>query len=248
MLGKRRSTDGAPRRQRAVLATAIAVAALVAHVLVASGTAGATPSAAATQSATAAVANDPGAIEAEFVGLINNLRASRGLPTLEVDPELTSASRTWAANMERNGGIFHATDLSVGVTADWAKLGENVGEGNEVGPLFDAFVASPSHLKNLVDPAFTRVGVGVVVSPSGRIFTTHRFMALRPAPAPAPAPAPTTSAAPTTAPATTAAPTTTTAAPVTTTSTTAAPTPVTAAARPVGKLGPLHRLAALVSV
>lgn len=243
MLGKRRSTDGAPRRQRAVLATAIAVAALVAHVLVASGTAGATPSAAATQSATAAVANDPGAIEAEFVGLINNLRASRGLPTLEVDPELTSASRTWAANMERNGGIFHATDLSVGVTADWAKLGENVGEGNEIGPLFDAFVASPSHLKNLVDPSFTRVGVGVVVSPAGRIFTTHRFMALRPAPAPAPPPPPAEVAL---APPPTQAPTTSTTS--TTASTTVPPTTVAIQERPVGKLGPLQDLAALIAL
>lgn len=240
MLGTRRSTPGAARRRHAALCAVVAVLALVMSQLLATS-AGAVPAAGTT---TSARANDPGAIEAEFVRLINDLRAARGLGTLSIDAELTAASRSWAGSMERAGGISHAKDLSVGVSADWGKLGENVGEGNEVGPLFDAFVASPSHLKNLVDPAFTRVGVGVVVAPSGRIFTTHRFMGLRPAPAPAPPPPPQPEpqpspppAPPSSVPPTTAAPTTTTAAPV----------PVTAATRPVGRLGPLHRLAALVA-
>jgi hypothetical protein len=68
--------------------------------------------------------------------------------------------------------------------------------GPDVDGLFQAFVNSPHHYENLVDPAFTRVGVGVAVA-NGMIFTAHEFMALRttapparPAPAPAPAAAP----------------------------------------------------------
>jgi hypothetical protein len=221
------------RRRPAVAATAtlVAVALLVVGALW-SPSAGAVP--------------DPGAAEAEFVARINQLRASKGLGALSVDGELTTLSRQWASTMAGHGRIFHASQLSAGVTSNWQKLGENVGVGGDVATLFQAFVDSPSHYDNLIDPAYTRVGVGVVVS-GDRIFTTHRFMGLAPAPPPPPPPPPPTTAAPTTVPPTTVPPTTappTTAPPTTAppvTSTTVAPTD------PAGeKLGPLERIAELV--
>jgi hypothetical protein len=121
-------------------------------------------------------------IEAQFVAKINELRQSRGLNPLQVDGELTDQARAWAETMRQAGHIYHASDLSVGITSDWQKLGENVGVGGEVAALFDAFVASPKHFENLVDPAYTYVGVGVVWDGS-RMYTTHRFMAVFP-PAP----------------------------------------------------------------
>jgi hypothetical protein len=199
---------------------------------------GSAPAHAVPSAATAASMASPGALEADFVGRINALRASRGLGALTVDPQLTSLARSWAQTMAGQGRIFHASSLSAGVTANWSKLGENVGTGGEIGSLFQAFVDSPSHYANLVDPKFTHVGVGVVVS-GNVMFTTHRFMALGPPPAPAPpptaAPAP---APPPSAPPTTAAPTTTVPPTTTTTTTTAPPEP--------SKLGPLDRIRALV--
>ena len=191
----------------------------------------------------AAAVPDPGAAEAEFVALINQLRASRGLGALSVDGELTAQARSWAGTMAAQGRIFHAGDLSVGISSNWQKLGENVGVGGTVGPLFQAFVDSPSHLANLVDPGYTRVGVGVVVS-GDRIFTTHRFMSVAAAAPPPPPPAPAVTAPPvtvppTTAPPTTAAPTTSVAPPPTTTTTTTV--------APVHKLGPVERIAELIS-
>ena len=206
------------------------------------------------QAAPGAAAIDTGSAESEFVSRINSLRTSRGLSALQVDGQLTGLARSWAGTMAGQGRIFHAGDLSAGVTADWQKLGENVGVGGEVPSLFDAFVASPTHLANLVDPAFTHVGVGVVVS-GGRIFTTHRFMGLRAAPPPEPEPAPAPTAAPTTAPATTAPPVTTppvTTPPVTTPPTTAPTTtvpPTTAPPEPEprqGRLGAIHRIPELL--
>lgn len=156
--------------------------------------------------------------EAAFVAKINDLRASKGLAPLSVDGELTEQSRRWAEQMRQRGGISHAPDLSVGVTADWAKLGENVGVGGDVESLFQAFVNSPGHYDNLVDPAYRFVGVGVVWD-GNRMFTTHRFMALRPpkptttapprqdeAPTPPRTPAPTPTSAPQAPPPTTAPP------------------------------------------
>ena len=138
-----------------------------------------------------------GEAEVAFVARINDLRAGKGVGRLEVHAELTEIGRNWSSTMAAAGRIWHNPDFAGQVTADWQKLGENVGMGGSVNSLFDAFVASPAHYKNLVDPAFTHIGVGVVVKPDGVMFTSHQFMKLAGASAPAPAPAaPTTTAAP----------------------------------------------------
>lgn len=128
--------------------------------------------------------------EQAFVNKINALRSSLGLGSLSVDNELTSEARTWAQTMKDSGGIFHSSNLAKGISANWKKLGENVGVGGTVDDLFAAFVASPKHYENLVDPAYTSVGIGVVWA-DGRMYTAHRFMAVFPASAPAPTPTPT---------------------------------------------------------
>lgn len=189
----------------------------------------------------ASASTSPAATEGEFVARINALRASRGLPALAVDPELTAAARSWAANMASQGRIFHTSNLAAGVSARWTKLGENVGVGGDVPSLFQAFVDSPTHYANLVDPSYSRVGVGVVVV-GGRIFTAHRFMGVAAAPPPPPpttappptAPPPPPSTTPPPPPPTTAAPPTTS----TTTSTTTPPEP--------SKFGNLERIRELI--
>jgi hypothetical protein len=128
--------------------------------------------------------------ESAFVAKINALRASKGLGQLAVYPELVSIARNWSQNMANAGDISHNANFPNQVTADWRKLGENVGRGGDVDSLFTAFVNSPHHYENLVDPAFNYVGVGVVVKSDGTMFTSHQFMQLGSAAAPAPAPRP----------------------------------------------------------
>jgi hypothetical protein len=165
---------------------------------------------------------DPAAdAEARFVAKINELRAQKGVPPLVVDAELTGIGRRWAQHMADAGQISHNPNYASEVHQDWGKLGENVGMGPDVDTLFDAFVRSAGHYRNLVDPDFNRVGVGVVFAPDGTLFTAHQFMMLRtrsassapapaptaaPAPAPRPAPRPATRPAPAPAPAPAAAP------------------------------------------
>jgi uncharacterized protein YkwD len=50
-----------------------------------------------------------------------------------------------------------------------------VGEGPTVMSLHDAFVASPGHYHNIVNPNFTHMGVGVVLTPEGRIWVSFVF-------------------------------------------------------------------------
>jgi hypothetical protein len=120
--------------------------------------------------------------ESSFVAKINDLRVSKGLPALEVNANLVAKARAWAAGMAAAGRIWHST-LSDGITADWQKLGENVGMGGSVDGLHAAFVASPHHYENLVDPDFTSVGIGIAMSGS-TIFVSEMFMKLMPAKAP----------------------------------------------------------------
>jgi uncharacterized protein YkwD len=123
----------------------------------------------------------PRELEVELIGRINALRTSEHLPPLREDrPDLTEMARSWAAQMAKDGGISHRTDLTTAAPADWVHVGENVGVGGTVASLHQAFVASPLHHKNLVDPDFESIGVGIVVV-DGRIWVAENFLKAAPA-------------------------------------------------------------------
>jgi hypothetical protein len=128
-------------------------------------------------SPSAANAADSG-VEAQFVAQINSVRASVGLAPVQMYGELRSVARDWSDQMAANGGISHNPNLGGQVSGGWSKLGENVGVGWDVSGLMSAFVASPAHYRNIVDPTFNYIGVGVTYDGEGRIYTTHDFMAL----------------------------------------------------------------------
>ncbi|MEO0494165.1 MAG: CAP domain-containing protein, partial [Actinomycetota bacterium] len=209
-----RAPDDAPR-PRPTIRLGVVVLGLLA--LVGSFTARTTGDAAATP-----------ADEADFVAALNQVRAQAGLPAFTINTELSNLARGHAQVMADAGEIFHASPISAGYTGQWSKIGENVGVGADVAVLVDAFVASPGHYANIVDPAFTEIGVGVVWRESA-LYTTHRFLQV-----PGAAPAPTTTAPP--SPTTTAAPAPTTTAPATTVPTTTAPAdePAPVEAEPLG--------------
>ena len=134
--------------------------------------------------------------------MVNQTRAAVGVAPLAVDGQLTALARQHAQAMADKGTIFHASPISAGVTAPWIKLGENVGTGPSAPPIMDAFINSPKHYQNIVDPAFTYIGVGVVWV-GNQMFTTHRFMQLSgqgAPPATTPPPPPVTTPPPVTSP------------------------------------------------
>ena len=111
----------------------------------------------------AAAHADTAVDEAAFVAKINGLRGTLGLAPLQVNANLTAKARTWSAGMAAAGKIWHSS-LSDGITENWMKLGENVGMGGSVDGLHKAFVNSPHHYENLVDPAFGYVGIGIAIT------------------------------------------------------------------------------------
>ena len=147
-------------------------------------------------------------VEAQFVSKINSIRESMGLAPLAAHGELRSVARGWSDQMAADGGISHNGNLGGQVSGNWTKLGENVGVGGDVASLMTAFVNSPAHYRNITDPAFNYVGVGVSYGDDGRMYTTHDFMAMDdgssdappPEEAPEEAAAPAPTSAPTSAP------------------------------------------------
>src|SRR5262245_20242754 len=101
---------------------------------------------------------DAAADEAQFIALVNQTRASVGVAPLAVDAQLTALARAHTQEMANAGTIFHSNPLSAGVTEPWLKLGENVGTGPSVQPVMNAFINSPGHYANIVDPHFNYIG------------------------------------------------------------------------------------------
>src|SRR3954471_19436137 len=138
-----------------------------------------------------------------FLAKINALRASKGLGPVRPDAELTAFAQSWSDHMAAVDVLSHNPALADS-PGSWTKAGENVGVGPDLDALFDAFVASPHHYANLVDPSFNLIGIGVSVTAKGNIYTTHDFEARSSAPPRAPTttpptapPAPRPAAAPT---------------------------------------------------
>jgi uncharacterized protein YkwD len=96
---------------------------------------------------------------------------------LRINANLTNKARKWAGRMAARDRIWHSKP-SDGVTDRWQKLGENVGMGGSVAALHEAFVKSPRHYDNLVDPVFRYVGLGVVTV-NGKTFVSEVFMQKR---------------------------------------------------------------------
>src|SRR5919202_5054782 len=113
---------------------------------------------------TAAHASD----ESTLLSLTNSVKAAPGLPGLTVDAQLTSVAQGWAATLAERGVISHNPSLRSQVTG-WKVVGENVGVGGTVEAVHDGFVGSPTHYENLVEPAYTKVGFGIV-RPDARVF------------------------------------------------------------------------------
>jgi uncharacterized protein YkwD len=188
-----------------------------------------------TPAAPVVVASPSPSVESQFVSRINSLRASKGLSQLQVSGELLGVARAWTEQMVAAGQISHNPNLGSQVGGAWTKLGENVGVGYDVDGLMQAFINSPGHYANLIDPVWTYVAVGVTYAADGRIYTTHNFMALGGAPPPATPPPP--SSPPVTSPPPAAPPATTT-----TTAPPPPPEPHPTEARVAAVLDPLRSL------
>lgn len=130
--------------------------------------------------------------EQQMHGLVNQTRGGRGLGQLPDNSGLKTIARRQAQNMAAAGFIFHTTDLVAqanSLALSYKALGENVGVGPSVEAVEDAFIASPHHFENIVDPEYNALGVGATAGGNGALYFSQNFGALKAAAPPPPPPA-----------------------------------------------------------
>lgn len=99
--------------------------------------------------------------EAAFASKIAMERSSRGIGPLRMADDLTAVARRHSEEMAANQQLSDDPNLATEVQG-WQTLGGNAGEGPTVDQVHQAFMASPTHRANILDPSFTDLGVGVV--------------------------------------------------------------------------------------
>jgi hypothetical protein len=105
--------------------------------------------------------------------MVNEQRAAHGLPPLRIWPELTQVARAHAAELDERRVLIHATASTGNLKTRLQTRGmrftlaaENLADAATPRQALAAFLASPGHKRNLLDPALTHMGVGL----SGRYY------------------------------------------------------------------------------
>jgi len=107
---------------------------------------------------------------ATSLSLLNQLRAAHGVGPVAVDTAMSAEALAWSDEMSRSG--FRHSSLNYAENIAWhsAPMSPEVAATT----LHDMWVASSSHFRNMVDPRWTRVGIGLHLDGSGW-WGTHVF-------------------------------------------------------------------------
>lgn len=121
--------------------------------------------------------------QAKVQDLLNADRTSNGLPTLVDYQAADTKAQAWAEHLAANSSIppvLAHSDLTDGYQAGtWCHLGENVGAGPSVESIEPAFMASPLHRANILNPDYDHVGTGVATNATtGYVFVVQEFVDL----------------------------------------------------------------------
>jgi uncharacterized protein YkwD len=112
------------------------------------------------------------AFESEVIALMNAEREAMGLGVLSEQSQLTAAARQHSTDMACNGFFEHLSPSTgsvidrVGILGyEYEQIGENIAAGH-LSPeeVVDAWMDSPGHRENILNPDYTQVGVGYVAS------------------------------------------------------------------------------------
>lgn len=114
-----------------------------------------------------------------MIELVNKERVKAGLKPLSVDLRLVELARKKSQDMIANGYFDHNSptygspfDMMKKAGIEYRTAGENLAGAATVERAHEALMASEGHRRNILNPAFTHIGVGVVKGgPYGMMFT-----------------------------------------------------------------------------
>lgn len=164
----------------------IAAAALTVVPLTASSAALAAP--AAPQGAPAAAAAVPAQVTSEgaqyadtVLNKVNELRSSLGRQPVTRYQELDAVAQDWSEQQAAANNMSHRPDFTSVYPKGWTTGSENVAwrtAGGDTGALiFDQWLNSPGHYKNMTDPDVNSIGIGFAQTSDGRWYATQNFAA-----------------------------------------------------------------------
>jgi uncharacterized protein YkwD len=111
-----------------------------------------------------------------IVVLVNARRAAAGLRPLTVSPCATRFAAPWTTRMARTNTLVHQS-LAPMLRCPARRVGENIAYGNVTADqMMTMWMNSPGHRANILNPGFTRIGVGAVRTASGRWWATQDFV------------------------------------------------------------------------
>ena len=109
-----------------------------------------------------------GEMRAAVVCLVNHERAAHGLPPLTVSEKLNAVAQRWTSSMISHREFSHAHFVARidAVHYDWQVAEENIATGYATpSQAVTAWMASPDHCRNILDPAIRNVGTGELPAP-----------------------------------------------------------------------------------
>jgi uncharacterized protein YkwD len=122
------------------------------------------------------------ATEQHIFDAINNVRTSRGLAPLVLDPELVALARRKSQDMVDNNYVGHQSPIygspfemmrAAGIHYNYA--GENIARTTTPANSVRLFINSMPHRNTLLNPRFSRTGIGVV-QVGRQLFITQMFI------------------------------------------------------------------------
>ena len=107
--------------------------------------------------------------EQAMVDLVNQERAKQGLPPLQVDMRLVVLARQKAQDMVDKNYFSHQSptygspfDMMKAAGITYRTAGENLAGASTVGRAPTALMNSDGHRKNILNPAFDHIGIGII--------------------------------------------------------------------------------------
>ncbi|MDP9337433.1 MAG: CAP domain-containing protein [Acidobacteriota bacterium] len=112
---------------------------------------------------------------------LNRERTAQGLPALHWDEALASAAREHAARMAQRNVLSHqlpgepaVQDRATRAGARFSLIAENIAVAPTPGTIHSAWMQSPHHRENILDPQLNGVGIAVIKGGDG-LFAVQDF-------------------------------------------------------------------------
>lgn len=120
--------------------------------------------------------------EATMLELVNEERVSRGIEPLVRDPALVPVARSHSRDMFARGYFSHTnlegqtpSDRLEEAGVEYQKAGENIALAQTVALAHRSLMNSPGHRRNILDPEFTRIGIGAMQGGFYGVMFTQNF-------------------------------------------------------------------------